>query len=100
MALPEDFDLGDFVANVLAEDLGTAGDVTSKATIAADAQFTAAMTCREPIVVAGLEIAAAYFRALDPDVHIEQQASDGDALDSGAMLMRLDGNARAMLAAE
>src|SRR3982750_3699269 len=100
MALPEYFELGEFVANVLAEDLGTAGDVTSKATIAADAQFTAAMTCREPIVVAGLEIAQAFFRTLDPDVSVEQLASDGDRLDSGAVLMRLDGNARAMLAAE
>src|SRR3954453_12848531 len=100
MALPEDFDLGDFVANVLAEDLGTAGGVTSKATIAADARFTAARTCREPIVVAGLEIAQAFFRTLDPDVSVEQLASDGERLEAGAMLMRLEGNARAMLAAE
>ncbi len=53
---------------MLAEDLGTGGDVTSNATIAADARFTAEMNCREPIVVAGLDIAAAFFRALDPDV--------------------------------
>src|SRR5215213_8711093 len=86
MALPEDFNLGEFVARVLAEDLGTGGDVTSAATIDADARFTAAMNCREAIVVAGLDIAAAFFRALDPGVTIEQLASDGDA--------------RAMLAAE
>ena len=58
------------------------------------------MNAREPIVAAGLDIAAAFFRALDPDVQIEQLASDGDRVEAGAVLMRLDGNARAMLAAE
>ena len=37
------FDLHDFVRRVLAEDLGSGGDVTSAATIAADAHFTAEM---------------------------------------------------------
>jgi nicotinate-nucleotide pyrophosphorylase (carboxylating) len=100
MALPGDFDLDGFVRSTLAEDLGTGGDVTSKATIAQDARFTAEMNCREPIVVAGIEIAEAFFRALDPDVRIDRAAGDGDKCVAGAILMRLDGNARAMLAAE
>src|SRR4051812_20334381 len=100
MALPAELELDEFVARVLAEDLGAGGDITSNATIAADERFDAVMACREPIVVAGLEIAAAFFRKLDPSVRIEQQASDGEALDPGAALMRLGGNARAMLAAE
>jgi nicotinate-nucleotide pyrophosphorylase (carboxylating) len=58
------------------------------------------MMCREPIVVAGLEIAAAVFRALDPEVDIEQLTADGERTEADAVLMRLDGNARAMLAAE
>ena len=100
MPLPENFDLADFVDRVFAEDLGAAGDVTSKATIAADARFTAEMNCRQAIVVAGLEIAAAFFRKLDPQVQIEQLAKDGDRAEHGTTLMRLAGNARAMLAAE
>ena len=100
MALPADFDVDDFVERVLAEDLGTGGDVTSNATIAADARFTAEMICREPIVVAGLDIAAAFFHALDPDVRIEELVSDGERAEAGTVLMRLRGNARAMLAAE
>jgi nicotinate-nucleotide pyrophosphorylase (carboxylating) len=95
-----DYDLNEFVARVLAEDLGGGGDVTSNATLGADARFTAAMSAREPIVAAGLDIAAAFFRALDLDVQIEKLASDGDRIEAGAVLMRLDGNARAMLAAE
>lgn len=100
MPLPQDFDTQEFVRRVLAEDLGTGGDVTSDATVAADAQFTAEMNCRQAIVVAGLDLASAFFRALDPDVTIEQLGSDGDRAGHGTTLMRLSGNARAMLAAE
>ena len=94
------FDIDDFVRRALEEDLGTGGDVTSNATIAADARFTAELAAREPIVVAGLPIAAAFFRALDPTVDVEMPASDGERVERGAILMRLSGNARAMLAAE
>jgi len=97
MALPDQFDLADFIRRVLAEDMGSGGDVTSAATIAADARFTAEMNCRQPIVIAGLEIAAAFFRSLDREVQVETLVSDGDAVDAGTVLMRLEGNARAML---
>ncbi|RIX29390.1 carboxylating nicotinate-nucleotide diphosphorylase [Sphingomonas edaphi] len=99
MDLPH-FDLGDFVRRVLAEDLGSGGDVTSKATIDPTARFTAEMKCREPIVVAGLDIALAFFKALDGEVLIERLVKDGDAVVAGTVLLRLEGNARAMLAAE
>jgi len=94
------FDVNDFIRRVLAEDMGSGGDITSAATIAADARFAAQMACREPIVVAGLEIASAFFRSLDREVRIQRMVSDGDSVDSGSVLMRLEGNARAMLAAE
>jgi nicotinate-nucleotide pyrophosphorylase (carboxylating) len=100
MTLPTDFDLGDFVRRTLAEDLGSGGDVTSAATIPADARFSAEMNCRQPIVVAGLKIAAAVFEVLDPSVRIDLLADDGDAAEARTVLMRLGGNARAMLAAE
>ncbi len=100
MVLPDGFDLADFVGRVLAEDLGTSGDVTSKATIAEDARFTAEMNARQAMVVAGLEVAAAFFRALDSDVQVELLANDGDRVEKGTTLMRLAGKARAMLAAE
>jgi len=100
MALNDQFDVQDFVRRVLAEDMGSGGDITSASTIAANARFTAEMNCREPIVVAGLDVAAAFFRALDRDVRIDKSVSGGDAVAAGTVLMRLDGNARAMLAAE
>ena len=100
MALPADFDLDDFVKRTLAEDLGTGGDVTSTSTIAEDARFTAEMNARQPIVVAGIEIAAAFFRTLEAGVQIDVMVEDGHPAEMGTTLMRLSGNARAMLAAE
>ena len=99
MSNPE-FDLADFVRRVLAEDLGSGGDVTSLATIDPDARFSASMNCREAIVVAGLDIAAAFFRSLDREVRIDVYASDGEMLVAGTTMMRLEGNARALLSAE
>ena len=94
------FDLDTFVQRTLAEDLGEGGDVTSAAVIPADARFTGTMDSRDAIVAAGLPIAAAFFRALDPAVEIELLAGEGEAVSPGTNLMRLSGNARALLTAE
>ena len=100
MAVDPQFDVNDFVRRVLAEDMGSGGDITSSATIGAGARFTAEMNCRQPVTVAGLDIAIAFFRALDRDVRIEKLVNDGDRVEKDSDLLRLDGNARAMLAAE
>ncbi|HEX7822912.1 MAG TPA: carboxylating nicotinate-nucleotide diphosphorylase [Sphingobium sp.] len=99
------FNLTAFVAATLAEDLngppGAGGrDITSESVIPADAVFTGVMDSRDAVVVAGLPIAAAFFRALDPNVEIELLVTDGDKVKSGTELMRLKGNARALLTAE
>ncbi|MGZ8296330.1 MAG: carboxylating nicotinate-nucleotide diphosphorylase [Allosphingosinicella sp.] len=94
------FDLDAFVRSTLAEDLGEAGDITSAAVIPADARFTGVMDSREAIVAAGLPIAQAFFRSLDPEAEIEPLARDGEAVDAGADLLRLRGKARALLTAE
>ncbi|WP_076072386.1 carboxylating nicotinate-nucleotide diphosphorylase [Sphingomonas montana] len=93
------FDLDAFVAGTLAEDVGT-GDVTSAAVIPADAMFAGVMASRDPVTVAGLPIAAAFFRALDADVAVEIVAEEGAQVAAGAVLMRLQGSARALLTAE
>ncbi len=94
------FDLERFVRETLAEDLGDHGDITSAAVIPADALFRGVMDSRDAITVAGLPIAEAFFRALDPDVEIELLAKDGDRVSAGTQLMRLTGKARALLTAE
>ena len=93
-------DLDAFVAATLAEDMGQGGDITAAAVIPADARFTGVMDSRDPIVVAGLPIAEAFFRALDPDVRIEALVADGDSVAAGTDLLRLEGKARALLTAE
>jgi nicotinate-nucleotide pyrophosphorylase (carboxylating) len=99
------FDLDLFVASTLAEDLGAGlqgggHDVTSESVIPADARFSGTMDSRDAITVAGLPIAAAFFRKLDPAITIELLASEGEQVAAGSDLMRLSGNARALLTAE
>ncbi|AJA08787.1 Putative nicotinate-nucleotide pyrophosphorylase [carboxylating] [Sphingopyxis fribergensis] len=95
-----DFDLDAFVRATLAEDLGAGGDITSMATIPADARFGGVMDSRDAITVAGLPIAERFFRALEPAMEIEILVEEGAQVASGSDLMRLSGNARAMLTAE
>jgi nicotinate-nucleotide pyrophosphorylase (carboxylating) len=94
------FDLRAFVDATLAEDLQQGGDITSNAVIPAEMRFEGVMDSRDAITVAGLPVAAAFFRALDPDVEIEMLAEDGQHVAAGTDLMRLKGAARAMLTAE
>ena len=94
------FDLARFIADTLAEDLGTKGDITSAAVIPADARFTGVMDSRDAIVAAGLPIAEAFFRRLDPEVRIERLVEEGTSVPAGTDLLRLEGKARAMLTAE
>jgi nicotinate-nucleotide pyrophosphorylase (carboxylating) len=83
-----------------AEDLGAAGDVTSAATIPAGARLKAAMVAREPLALAGLPIAIAAFARLDPEAAMTAHARDGDRLAAGAAMLTIEGDARALLAAE
>jgi nicotinate-nucleotide pyrophosphorylase (carboxylating) len=94
------FDLHRFVRETLGEDLGPGGDVTSAAVIPEDARFGGVLASRDEIVVAGLPVAEAFFRALDSEMEAEYLARDGDRVASGAELMRVTGRARALLAAE
>lgn len=94
------FDLDAFVRATLAEDLGAGGDITSMATIPADARFGGVMDSRDAITVAGLPIAEHFFRALEPAMEIEILVEEGAQVAPGSDLLRLSGNARAMLTAE
>lgn len=99
------FDLDAFVRATLDEDLGVGvpgggHDVTAESVIPAEARFAGVMDSRDAIVVAGLPVAAAFFRALDPAIEIELLVEDGTEVPPGGDLVRLAGSARAMLTAE
>lgn len=99
------FDLPAFIRSTLDEDLGVGlpgggHDVTSESVIPAEAQFSGVMNTRDAITVAGLPIAAEFFRTLDPEMAIEVLVEEGAQVPAGTKLMTLSGNARAMLTAE
>lgn len=97
----QDFHLQSFIAATLSEDLGPTGrDITSESVIPADVHFAGVMDSRDPIVVAGLPIAAAFFKHLDSDMNIDILAAEGQQVAAGTDLLRLTGRARAMLTAE
>jgi nicotinate-nucleotide pyrophosphorylase (carboxylating) len=87
------------VRAALAEDLGRAGDITSAATIDADARLTATFANRQSGVVAGLACARIAVLALDPTATFELLAADGEHRQAGA-LARVEAGARALLSAE
>ncbi|MCO5794140.1 MAG: carboxylating nicotinate-nucleotide diphosphorylase [Blastomonas sp.] len=95
------FDLDRFVASTLAEDLGPDGiDVTSQSVIPADARFTGVMDARHAMVIAGLPVAEAFFRALDPDCEVRLLVEEGAQVSGGTDILHVSGKARALLTAE
>lgn len=84
----------------LAEDLGTAGDLTTDAVVAPDATADAAIVARDAGTAAGVGIATAAFRLLDPGVVVTCCVADGDAVTPRTVLATVTGPARAILTAE
>jgi nicotinate-nucleotide pyrophosphorylase (carboxylating) len=87
----------------LEEDLGR-GDATSRAVFGGAAGpvpcVVADMVARDPIVVFGIEIAAAVFARVDPAIAVEPGCPDGSRVDRGAVLATVRGPAPGVLAAE
>ena len=88
------------VAAALDEELSTAGDITTDAIIPADATVTAAIVARESGVVAGLDLAEAAFKALDPDIRFTRIVADGGGVAAGGKIATVSGKTRAILSAE
>lgn len=87
------------IRQALEEDVGR-GDVTTEAIVPADARATALLVAREPGRIAGLEVALAAFRELDPDLALERCLRDGDHARAGGTLAALEGRTRALLTGE
>jgi nicotinate-nucleotide pyrophosphorylase (carboxylating) len=100
----EGFDTAAFVKATLAEDLGgkasVTGDVTAMAAIPAGATLAAHLSARSPVTVAGLWLMPLFFAALDPQARTQALVEDGATVPAGTPLFRVEGNARALLAAE
>jgi nicotinate-nucleotide pyrophosphorylase (carboxylating) len=88
------------VAAALEEDLGAVGDLTTDAIVPAEAYGEAAIVARQAGVIAGLDLAEAAFKALDPDISFVGVVKDGGAVDSGGTIATVAGKTRALLTAE
>lgn len=88
------------VADALAEDLGLAGDITTAATIPANATARACIRARRQGVVSGVAVARAAFHALDSGIAFEVRQPDGSNVEAGDVIADIAGNARAILTAE
>ena len=87
------------VERALDEDLGP-GDVTSALVVPRDAEAPGVIEARQPLVVCGVPIARAVFAAIEPQLAFEPAADDGSSLAPGAVIARVCGPLRALLAGE
>ena len=83
----------------LDEDIGS-GDATTLATVPADALARAVMRAREPLVLAGLDLAKAAFEELNPNVQLKSLVADGQRAQRGQSLLEIAGLAPGILSAE
>ena len=88
------------VAAALEEDLGQAGDITTDPIIPARATAEAEIVARKAGVIAGVDLAAASFKALDHDAQFVADVADGAHVAAGTRIAQVQGKARALLSAE
>jgi nicotinate-nucleotide pyrophosphorylase (carboxylating) len=93
-------DYVEIVGRALSEDLGAIGDITSEACIPETAESDAVFVGRADGVVAGLEVAAYVFEALDPSLSFTPMLADGDQVASGDRIARVSGRTRSILSGE
>lgn len=95
-----DLILEPLVKSALMEDLGTYGDITTRAVIPADVTYTARLNARADGVASGLQVAAIAFRLVDPTLQIRMLKRDGERISKGDTLMEIEGAAASILSGE
>ena len=84
----------------LAEDLGEAGDITSRAILPSSFNCQAEMVSKDIGMIAGIEVAARVFFLMDPGLTISLKVDDGTMVEPGTHLAVIEGSAQSILAAE
>lgn len=95
-----DLILEPMVRSALLEDLGSYGDVTTRAVIPAETTYEARINAREDAVVSGMQIAALAFRLVDPELKVKTLIADGQPCQKGQTLMEISGKASSILSGE
>ena len=88
------------VRRALDEDLGSGGDVTSRAVIPPDATARAHVVAREEGVLAGVRPASLTFKLVDPTVELRFERDEGASIDAGEVVALVEGPTRSILTAE
>lgn len=87
------------VAAALAEDIGDS-DITTEAVVPAAAWASAIVVAKEGGILAGLPIAEAVFRGVDPALDFRSLVSEGASVERGVHVLQVEGSARSILTAE
>lgn len=95
-----DLVLEPMVRTALMEDLGSYGDVTTRAVVPSGTLYEARLNAREDAVVSGMQVAALAFRLVDPALEVETHVQDGTACRPGDALMTIKGSAASILSGE
>jgi nicotinate-nucleotide pyrophosphorylase (carboxylating) len=88
------------IDQALEEDLGTAGDITSRAVVIEGTLASAQLVARQAGTIAGLEVAAEVFSVVDAGTRVRLEVDDGSAVLASTVLAGIEGEARSILAAE
>jgi len=83
----------------IAEDIGT-GDITTDNLVPAERQGSAVIVAKEPLIVAGLDIARDVFARFDRDARFKPCCAEGDLVETGGTLVELNGKLAALLKGE
>ena len=93
-------ELEDLARRALSEDLGEAGDITTKRIVRIDQPGRAEIVAKAEGILAGIPVAETVFHLVDKQLDIVWMASDGDRLEVGQAIAEIAGRARAILAGE
>jgi nicotinate-nucleotide pyrophosphorylase (carboxylating) len=91
--------VGRIVRLAVEEDVG-ARDATTEATVAADVRATGVFVAKQPLLIAGLDVALEVFRVVDPKIDWETRAREGDRFEAGNAIASVIGSARGILTGE
>lgn len=83
----------------LEEDIGT-GDITTETLIPANALGEAIIIAKEPLVLAGIPVAQAVFRRLDPALTFPEELSEGTSVPPGTCILKIHGRLQPLLTGE
>ena len=95
-----DLILEPMIRNALMEDLGSYGDVTTRAVIPAETTYTARLNARADAIVSGMQVSHIAFHLVDASLEVETHFIDGQPCKAGDTLMTIKGRASSILSGE